>query len=580
MITKIRLENFRCFQDHTVPLRPLTVIVGQNNAGKSSLVDALRLIALVAARYRRLHLRSVPKWLDLGKSHKGVVPSVEGIDVTFDTVFHRYGDPPAVVTATFASRESIRLYIGPQGNVFAILLDREGRPATTPGKVAAMRIATMNTLPQVAPLLREEETLVEDYVRRFANTDRAPLHFRNELILYPDAFRRFKTLAEPTWPGLRIRELREHKGRLSLLVTDSDFTAEVAWMGHGLQMWLQVMWFLARTELRSCVILDEPDVYLHADLQRKLIRLVRGRYQQTIIATHSVEIMAEVEPENILVIDRRRSESKFASTLPAVQRVVEKIGGVHNLHLARLWSSKKCLLVEGKDISIMRRWQAALFPETAEPLDALPNMSIGGWGGWQYAVGSSMLLKNAGGDTIKVYCVLDRDYHSPDEVAKRRQEALQRGVQLHVWLRKEIENYLLVPSVISKLIHELKRPNGAGPTEEEVAEALSRLADGLRDETQDALATELHASDRAGGVPRANRLARERVEQAWRTFDEKIALVSGKAMLSGLSAWSQATYGVSLSAARLAASVGGGDVPREVAEVLTGIEGGAALGGD
>ena len=59
--------------------------------------------------------------------HKVVAPSVEGIDVTFDTVFHRYNDPPAVITATFASTESIRLYIGPEGAIFAVLFDRNNR---------------------------------------------------------------------------------------------------------------------------------------------------------------------------------------------------------------------------------------------------------------------------------------------------------------------------------------------------------------------------------------------------------------------------------------------------------------------
>ncbi len=47
------------------------------------------------------------------------------------------------------------------------------------------------------------------------------------------------------------------------------------------------MWFVARTRGYATVILDEPDVYMHADLQRKLIRLLRNRYPQIVIAaTH------------------------------------------------------------------------------------------------------------------------------------------------------------------------------------------------------------------------------------------------------------------------------------------------------
>src|SRR5438105_1565285 len=54
-------------------------------------------------------------------------------------------------------------------------------------------------------------------------------------------------------------------------------------------------------------------------------------------------------------------------------------------------------------------------------------------------------------------------------------------------------------------------------------------------------------------------------------------LHSGKALLSGLSAWAQATYGVSLSAARLAGSALPQDLPEEVVEVLTAIERGEAF---
>jgi hypothetical protein len=47
-------------------------------------------------------------------------------------------------------------------------------------------------------------------------------------------------------------------------------------------MWLQTIWFLTRAKDHETVILDEPDVYMHADLQRRL----RGRLKSnfTLIA--------------------------------------------------------------------------------------------------------------------------------------------------------------------------------------------------------------------------------------------------------------------------------------------------------
>jgi AAA15 family ATPase/GTPase len=65
MLSALVLQNFRCFDQHRVELRPLTVIVGRNNAGKSTLIEALRLISLVTERFTNIaigvHLSERPR---------------------------------------------------------------------------------------------------------------------------------------------------------------------------------------------------------------------------------------------------------------------------------------------------------------------------------------------------------------------------------------------------------------------------------------------------------------------------------------------------------------------------------------
>jgi energy-coupling factor transporter ATP-binding protein EcfA2 len=362
MIKSLRLKNFRCFKDQLIPLRPTTVIVGRNNAGKSTVVEALRLISLVISRAPYLNFSDVPRWLDAPKSHRGVSPSMRGFEFDFKTVFHRYGDPPAIITAEFVKGGSVQISIGRDKNeiaMHAVITTKDGRIVSTKGQAQALRMPSVNSLPQVGLLLKEEKLLVAEYVRNAVSSSLAPLHFRNQLyVFFEEHFSEFRRIAEDSWDGLKIQELTRNgqapETTLDLLVRDGDFVAEVSWMGHGLQMWLQTMWFLARTKADDTVILDEPDVYMHADLQRRLIRLVKSRNPQLVIATHSVEIMAEVEPEEILVVDQGRREARFADSLPAVQHIINQIGGVHNLNLARLSMSRKCLLVEGKDIEILK----------------------------------------------------------------------------------------------------------------------------------------------------------------------------------------------------------------------------------
>jgi len=344
-------------------------------------------------------------------------------------------------------------------------------------------------------------------------------------------------------------------------------------------MWLQTMWFLARCRNFDTVILDEPDVYMHADLQRKLIRFLRSRYPQVIVATHSVEIMSEVDPENILVVDREKQQAQFTTDVPAVQNIVDQIGGIQNLQLARLWGSHRCLFVEGKDVALLKHFQNTLHPDSSDPIDAIPSLSVGGWSGWPYAVGSSMLLSLQVGRSIKSYCILDSDFHTTHSIALRKHEAASKGINLHIWSRKELENYLLAPSVIHRVISRRIRPQYVCPTKQEVGDKIFSIAGELEDIVMDAMAHELYIENKKDGTTRANTCARQRMRLGWGTPDGRLALSPGKDVLSRLSEWAQRTYKVSISAAAILNEMRANEIPSEVIDVITAIEQGLDLKG-
>ena len=282
MLTRLEIENFRGFHRHVIPLRSTTIIVGPNNTGKSTIVEALRLIAIVAARIPALTFRDPPEWLlEHADAAVGVRPSLQGTGVDLRAVFHQYQEPPAVITGRFEHGESIRVFVGPDGQVHSVIRDAGGALVTTRARAIAARPPVVAIEPQVAPLQRDERLLMEDTIRRNLGSTLAPSHFRNQLHYLWERFEDFKRLAEETWPGFTIDELVLEGDGLSgdtvlrLLVRDGPFVGEIALMGHGLQMWLQTMWFLARSHAAGTVILDEPDVYMHPDLQRRLIRYLR-----------------------------------------------------------------------------------------------------------------------------------------------------------------------------------------------------------------------------------------------------------------------------------------------------------------
>jgi predicted ATPase len=574
MIESIQFINYRCFSDHLLSLKNETILVGRNNAGKSTVIEGFRLVSLVTERYQNLLFRAVPGWVDLPMSHRGVQVSLAGINLSWQNIFHRYQDPPGQIITKFSNGYKLSIHLGPDNSLHAVIQKGNNQVISTKALAKKAKLDKVSVLPQVAPLAKEEKILAAEYVRSNLSSYLASQHFRNQLNLYyNEYFDEFKDLVESTWPGLQIIELEGKRGLpnspIELLVRDGDFVAEIAWMGHGLQMWLQTMWFVTRAIHSETIILDEPDVYMHPDLQRRLLRFIRSRNQQCIIATHSTEILAEATPNNVLILERSTLKSHFTTNLPAVQRVLNNIGSAQNLHLTRLWSSKRLLLFEGKDLKYLKRFQDLLFPYSQQPFDSLPNMPIGGWSGWAYAVGSAMLLRNAFDEQIITYCVLDSDYYPKEILQNRLQEASEKNVRLHIWTKKEIENYLLIPDVIHRLL--VKR-NGKNVSLKKIKKVLDKIAEELKENTVDTHAQEFYNLNKIKGLKIANKHARDIIEGNWNSLEGKLSIVSGKKVISKFSSWSHNTHKISLGASAIAYEIQKNEVDTEIKNVIMAID--------
>jgi energy-coupling factor transporter ATP-binding protein EcfA2 len=568
MLTKIHIKNYRCYDEHEIDFRRVTVIVGKNNAGKSTLVESLRLVALALSRFPVVNYHPAPPWTDLPIRARGISPSLKAFGLNTENLFHNYGDPPGVITASFSEGISVRIFIGENADIFCLLLDQNGESITTKGAAIQLTIPQVNILPQISPIQRDEKVLNRDYVRQNLTTDLASLHFRNQLSILYENFPKFRQLAEQSWRNLRVRELEGRQGmsgdKLTLLVQDGGFVSEIGWMGSGLQMWLQIMWFLARVNPDETIILDEPDVYMHPDLQRKLIRLLKNTFNQVIVSTHSIEIISEVEPSNILIIDKEKNKSLFATKVPVVQRILNSIGSIHNLQLTKLWSSKKLLIVEGEDVGILKRLQNILFPQSDDPFDSIPNFDIGGWGGWNYARGSSLLLKGTVDKEVKIYSIFDCDYHTESEIQAREKEAKEAGVNIHIWKRKEIENYLVVPTAILRIIKEGNR-KASHLSVADVEKAIADILASMKEDLIDKLADAIQVSERKHKVSSARKLAKERI-------DKLEHRVCGKDLISEISKWSQSNFKVSLNPIKLALNLQEPEIESELKAVITAIE--------
>lgn len=223
-------------------------------------------------------------------------------------------------------------------------------------------------------------------------------------------------------------------------------------------------------------------------------------------------------------------------------------------------------------MAFLKRFQNALFPESQTPIDTLPHKQLGGWNGWEKGKGVAMVLKDAGHDGIRTYCILDRDYHTSASVRRRLQSAKAEGIQLHIWDRKEIENYVLVPSAIRRVIERDSKHATSVPTITEVEDNLDQIIADLKPAVLQGMAQEFWEEDRSLGAGGAAGRANAELELLWRTKAGRLAVVPGKDAVHRLAEWSSKHFGVSLNALKLAKALTKLEIADEVRGVLRAVE--------
>ena len=576
MLKKLIVKNFRCFDNTTVVFQDTSILVGRNNAGKSTLIEALKVVATIVRKYKNLQFVRTPEWVP-NETDNGVSPNMDNQSISDKGIFYYYGDPPAMVEAVFSNGCSIRAYIGEGLSVFALIINKNGVPARNTREARQIEFPPVEVLPQISALLEKEKKYEKQTVSQNRSTRLTSRCFRNQLYYYAERFPHFKSLVESTWEGLQVNPVdlapTDEGMQLSFLVRNNDFTAEIGWMGHGLQMWVQCMWFISQCDPEAVVILDEPDVYMHADLQRRLIQLVSPMFSQLIVATHSIEIMEEVLPESIIPVNCKKRTIKSVGNHDLLQKMVEGMGSVFNLDLARLFISKRFIVWEGPDSDrmILSKFQTVLYPKTLTTISSFPKIYVDGWGGWQRAVAIAELF-NHNQVHVRCYCLFDSDYHTPEDIEARKRDAFNRHINLHIWARKEIENYIIEPKVLFRYIDAKKRKGKISL--EVVQNKLKEIEDVLKETVQDGLGSEIEKQNNKLDFATVRQKVTARMKELWK---KPLNCIPGKELLKRLSTWASKEYGVSVQALSLISYFKPEEVPNEIREVITAIMNGDTL---
>ena len=563
MLKTIQLKNYRCYENSQISFHDnTTIIVGRNNAGKSTLIEAIRLVAEAGRKAGTSAFINTPLGLSIPAYEKGVKIDCEKLRIDLKGVVSHYRDDcNAHVIAIYEDNSRIEI-LANREIAFARMYTPDNKLIQRKSEAAKYQFNSVSILPQIGLLKELEGIYTQETIVRDKSTYLTSRHFRNELQLYREEYYEdFCSLSELTWPGIRIGELSLDGSNYNLLIRDTDFAAEIGAMGSGLQMWLQIVWFICKSKGASTIILDEPDVYMHPDMQKRILRLAQERFDQVIIATHSVEIISAVEPYQIIAVDKRSRNMCYANSTKAVQGIIEDIGSPYNLSLLRIQTAKRCLFVEGKDIKLLSRFAKRLSIEGKIEMDDLPCVPLGGFSRLKEAYGTSRLFFEETSGEIKCYCILDRDYRNDEIVQAKYREAEANHLILHIWDRKEIENYLIVPEAffrISRLPQE---------KHDEFMMEIGDIIESFKSHVQDEYGQFLQHEYKMQYME-CNAKVRDYMDQHWTTISERIRIVPGKEVLRRIREHMKTKYNASCTDDVIVRNILPGEVDNQLKKAI------------
>lgn len=473
MITKLTLRNFKSVGEQVYEFTQFDLLVGRNNSGKSTVLQALAIWQFCVDEFHR-STRGGAKGIQV------VLPNFTALPVPeFNLLWKNRDIRYSPSKSSSKKQEYILIEIivdwsGPDGtsSSFGVALRYHSPQAiyAIPSDGWAVfrefdqgsRLPRIAYVPPFSGLEPSEEWRDDGPLRKQVGKAQPGSVLRN--LLYrvgasleaaPDqsASRTSYKIMQPPkewleiyevvkrWFGVTLSAPEYHKGvdtQIKVQYRQGDKDFDIIAGGSGFHQALTLLGFLHGYK-PTTILLDEPDAHLHVNLQREILDYFKQKSMelgtQFLIATHAEEFVRGVDASQIVSL-----LAQVPKRIQSTPEVLRAMAEVSNEEITKAMSYPFVLYVEGEsDERILRAWATQCGAQSAMDRVYFKTMDGGGkrnmkdradqhFGALQQIVpGVSRLMLFDFDDANDAF------HPQPNNPS------------LAEWKRKNIENYLLVP---------------------------------------------------------------------------------------------------------------------------------------
>ncbi len=342
-IKKITIEGFKSIRHLELELRQLNVLIGANGVGKSNLVAFFRLVNFLESGSLQLHIGEQGGANGILCYGAKITPQLSST-IDFETngcikryhmrLIHAAGDTLVFADETihYSKRgkksEGSIIPLGAGHKESALIGQSDGKAkmeATITAKlIRAMmgdwRVFQFHDTSAKAQV--KQSTYIDDSYFLKANAGNlAPFLYRLREDKKEYYLRIIETirLCAPYFDDFVLIP-RDRNIMLNWRERNSDMLFGPHQLSDGTLRMMAIVTLLLQPTLPSLIIIDEPELGLHPYAITVLAGLLKSASErsQLLVSTQSADLVDELEPKDIIVVDRKNGQSVFRRPDPAV----------------------------------------------------------------------------------------------------------------------------------------------------------------------------------------------------------------------------------------------------------------------
>lgn len=297
MLERVQIENFRCFKKVDVRLKPLTVLIGPNDSGKSAFLGALRALS----------------WGEADKATKKVGlphgPRITGWDIW------RREKASVTRSRVFASTESGSIEASSADNV---RLHGTSSNPVEPTELYLLPSTGVSMDSANVPDVKGPPNLGARGQQTAAFLDHLSRQDRTRLAETEKALRALI----PGFEGLSLQAPTGDKRRIDLVI-ESGLKIPASKASVGVRLIIFFVALAYHPDPPKLILLEEPENGVHPRRLEEIIRLLReitegkhaGHAAQVVLTTHSPHLLdyIDVEKDRVLVFRRNDEDGSRAA---------------------------------------------------------------------------------------------------------------------------------------------------------------------------------------------------------------------------------------------------------------------------